>query len=106
MICAYFVNIVQLYPPTLCVSEMCSGGSRPAGGDSAPRGCREGWGGGVLDSAAESWVHYAPPEELQRPHPAGPQQAGEDIPVRQQSLGLSGRTVNMQLCEIVYALYT
>lgn len=46
--------------PLLFRSEMFCGRNRPAGGDGASRGGREGRCGGVLDAAAENRVQDAP----------------------------------------------
>lgn len=68
-----------LFPP-----EMCCRCNRPAGGDGASRGCREGLRGGVLDAAAENRVQDAPWEDPQRPHAPGALQTGENIQVNLQ----------------------
>lgn len=71
---------------SLSSSEMCCGCNRPAGGDSASRGCREGLRGGVLDAAAENWVQDAPREDPQRPHAPGALQTGKNIQVNLQGI--------------------
>lgn len=70
--------------PFLFLSEMFCGRNRPAGGDGASRGGREGRSGSVLDVAAENWVQDAPWEDPQRPQAPGALQTGENIQVNLQ----------------------
>lgn len=73
---------------------MRRGCNRPAGGDRASRGCREGLCGGVLDAAAENWVQDAPREDPQRPHAPGAVQTGENIQVNVQGVFYSSGRKN------------